>query len=258
MTAPKPQGALDGRATTRHLTPEKYAELVKAFRRRPGSISAVARECAIAHTTAHRYWHRGGAYPWAKPIKGIIEGEQEAARALLREEADQHRDARLAEAEQRGRELGRQDAERARQDARDSLRREALIVRRSRHNAETFLDLAAGLLGAAAEIKGHILDALKLDATRDRLLRDPADGIALLRELSRVIADAQTVARTAIELEHLTLGQPGAQASKVEIHTSDEAVAIITRAARALQRTRGLRVIDTEAREPDDDEQQAG
>lgn len=234
---------------SKHISREQYDALVEAFRRRPGSISACAREVGVAYTTAFRYWTRGGAYPWAKPIQPIVEGEQEAARALMREEADAARDARMAEAEARGRELGREDAIAAREDKRDSLRREARIVRASRQNAEAFLEVAATLLGATCEIRDHVMDAIRTGKLRDRILADPAQGLALLRELSRIIADAQTVARTAVELEHLTLGDPRSQGtSSVEIQTSDEAIVIIRRAAAAVQRSRGLRAVEL----PDD------
>lgn len=239
---------------TKHITREQYDALVEGFRARPGSISAVARAVGVAYTTAFRYWHRGGVYEWAKPIQPIIEGEQEAARALLQEEADAIRDARVSEAEARGRALGRADAITAREDKRESLRREARIVRQSRQNAEAFLEVAATLLGATAEIRDHVLDAIRTGKLRDAIVRDPAVGLALLRELSRIIADAQTVARTAVELEHLTLGDPRSQGtSSVEITTSDEAIVIIRRAAAAVQRSRGLRALP----EPDEPERDA-
>lgn len=231
-------------AAKQRVTRQQYDAMVVSFRRHPGQPVVVGREVGVWSGTAKRYWERGGACSWAVPIKGIIAGEQDAARALLQQEADAARDERVASAQERGRQLGALDAEAARDDKRDSLRAQARITRATRDNAIDFLEVASELLGATKQIRDDVLDSLRTGALRDKVIASPTFGIALIRELGKIVNDAQLVARVAIELEHLTLGQPSG-ATPTVVGTDEDALAIIVRASAAMRRAKGF--VDTTA-----------
>jgi hypothetical protein len=88
------------------VTREIYDLLVVAFRERPGQFSHAARHAGVEARMAKRGWFNGWPKDatWAKPIKLVLEEENDSARAEMLKQAEADRAAA-----QKERDLSRQE-----------------------------------------------------------------------------------------------------------------------------------------------------
>lgn len=77
----------------REQLPDLHARLLAAFRDRPGVCAVAARAAGCDRSTAVRGWRQGWPRVGLRPIRGILEEEKRAARAVLASGEAAERDA---------------------------------------------------------------------------------------------------------------------------------------------------------------------
>jgi len=214
----------------RPVTRELYAKLLAGFRDAPGNASHAARVADCERRMAKRGWEEGWpVYPWAEPIRKVVEREQREAQEKARaEEVERARQAA------RVKDAAAEDAQRVHQE-------EGRLVNAARVNVIVLLN-ATGRLGPSLQILStQIQQAIETGGL------GPEKASALLRNVASASASMVRAGQIALQLERLYRGDPtqivGVQAMEM---TAEDAVREIEEAQEALTRyqRRGLEVID--------------
>lgn len=197
--------------------------MVEGFRQAPGNASHAARIAGCDRRMAARGWNQGwlNQVTWARPIREVIKGEMESARAER---------LRLQEQE---REQQNQERQKARQDSVKAAAEEAQAAAIARANSIAVGGIIQGLLRGLIPLTRRIQDNLATEDLRPR-------------EIARMLGDAAFIVRhgneaikTAFELERIRLGEPtsviGIQSQLDEV-TTDEAVEELLGIERTLRR----------------------
>ena len=184
------------------LPPDLHQRLLAAFREHPGDHTAVRRIIGVDARTARRGWERGWPGRNWPAIKPIVEREQEERRARLAGRAP----AMLADAELQA-------------------EREVMLARGSGVMALELLSVTRKLMPRMKML------AEQIEQTKD-LAPDPVGAMAVLGRFTRSVGRAVEVARAAIELERIRVGDP----QRIELTVQHEQVdaAAVAAEARAL------------------------
>lgn len=238
----------------RPITREFYEALLQAFREQPGNIRAAAAKAGCDARLAKKAWELGIA--WAieatgarKPIKDTIAEEQTIARARLEEQEAAKRQLTIEQEAQRLADL----KQKASADATDSRVQEGKVVRMARGSAANLLvtltNMTMGVAKLGPQIKATLERFTTIDPDtgnpRDMSLSDCRQMIQLLNGLTNMLRSANDAARSAMEMERLLLGEPGAYVGVVnyDAMTLEEAERRVLHAQRAFARARELGVI---------------
>lgn len=214
----------------RAVTREFYDSLVIAYREAPGNASFASRRALCDRRMAKRGWELGWpAYPWARPIKVVLEEEKQAAQAALRRAQISAQEA--AEAE---REL-------ARQESIEGLKQERQMLKAARGDVLSVLVIAAELVPAMRACAQAVAAAMKPDpATGKPAQIAPAVAMGLLTRHATLVQKAVGSAEAIIQLSRLDRGAAtvihGAAAEDLSIEDALaelEAVEEVLRGARS-------------------------
>lgn len=182
----------------RTITRETYAKLLEGFRLHPGNIAAVSRYAEVVRRTAQRAWEKGWSNQhgkeWALPIKDIIADEQEKIRA-----------ERYKEAEMKQR-LIDEDKERAVKDSIKTRAEEAEAANIARGNARVVGAMISNILRSAQPLLKRLQDALKDQATIDKM--SPIQVMEIFASAALVVKRGQEAIRDALEIERMRVGDP--------------------------------------------------
>jgi hypothetical protein len=184
-----------------------YKALAEAFRKAPGNIPMAAKEVGCSKPTARKGWNKGWDFPWAGPIKVLVETEQLTSRAA-RVQGVTH-EAVAAEVERLvGHRVGKANEETAKQvlvdlEAARTARAETEKIRaeweakmaaadadgkalleKAREKAEAEAKLIQGAAEKRAQMRiAELLDAAKVDAALSA--KAEAEGTKLGTDLAR-------------------------------------------------------------------------
>lgn len=207
----------------RALTQELYDRLIDGFRQAPGNASHAARIAGCDRRMAARGWEQGwlNQVTWARPIREVIKGEMESARAER---------LRLQEQE---REQQNQERQKARQDSVKAAAEEAQAAAIARANGIAVGGIIQGLLRGLIPLTRRIQDNL---ATEDLKPREIAK---MLGDAAFIVRHGNEAIKTAFELERIRLGEPtsviGVQ-SHLDDVSAEEAVEELLGIERTLRR----------------------
>ncbi len=213
------------------VTREFYDSLVIAFRETPGNASAAARRALCERRMAKRGWEKGWPqYPWARPIKLVLEEEIVSAQAAARTAV-----IRAQEAQEEERELARQEAIEAR-------KQEQQMLKAARGDVLAALVLAADLVGAMRVAVAAIKDQMKVGPDGKLPQIPPAAAMGLLTRHATLVQKAVGAAEAVIQLSRLDrgaatinvgLGVPEEHLSPAQIDDELAAIAEVLKSARA-------------------------
>lgn len=173
------------------ITQEVYDAMLAAFREAPGNIQVVAKKANVYWTTAERAWTQGWENKNFPPIQGIVEEEQQEARARLEHEKAK----RTFETREIKQEL-------AKQDALDSRVQEARLVRGARENSIALTASTQRLLSGAFKLSSKLAEYLQSTEFPVR------QGVQLICAIGRLVRDSNDSAKLALQLERLLVGAP--------------------------------------------------
>lgn len=208
----------------RVLTQELYDRLVEGFRQAPGNASHAARLAGCDRRMAARGWNMGwlNQVTWARPIREVIKGEMEAARA------------ERFKLQEREREQQQNERQKARQDSIKAATEEAQAAAIARANGIAVGGIIQGLLRGLIPLTRSLQENLGAENLRPR-------------EIARMMGDAAFIVRhgneaikIAFELERIRLGEPtsviGIQNNGMDDVTTEEAVEELLGIERTLRR----------------------
>lgn len=181
---------------SRTITKELYNQMLATFRESPGVWAPVCRATGVGARFARRAWETGWLprIPWARPIRQVIEDEQQAARAeqFRLEEA---RRKSLAE-EQRA----------ASNDVSKTMAQEGQMISAARVNV---LNTLASMLQTGAAVRQLCAD-FSADVVGGKYKGDPAAAMKALDAYARAQRSLAGVMEKAIQNERLVKGEPTA------------------------------------------------
>lgn len=184
----------------RALTRDIYETLLAAFREAPGAFAASARRAGVDPRTAKRLWKGPPLldYPWARPIRLVLEEERLEALARARDEERRAIEASIAE-----REKGRAAAIEVRAQ-------EEQVSKLARGNVIAALGMAAELVPAMRALSRVIQDAAKPGPNGEPPAIRPGDAMHLLSRHSTMLTKAVNAAQQVLDLGRLDRGEPTA------------------------------------------------
>jgi hypothetical protein len=197
----------------RALTRELYDSLVIAFREAPGNASFAARRALCERRMAKRGWEIGWPqYPWAKPIKRVLENEKIDAMAQ----------ARMATV--RAQEAAEAERDAARQEAIDAKKQEHQMLKAARGDVLAALVLAAELVPSMRAVAQAVAAACRSPGNGpDGKPLPPAipapAAMGLLTRHATLIQKAVGAAEAVIQLSRL---ERGASTVNVGLSAPDE------------------------------------
>ena len=214
------------------VTREFYDSLVIAFRETPGNASAASRRALCERRMAKRGWEKGWPqYPWARPIKLVLEEEIVSAQAAARTAV-----IRAQEAQEEEREAARQESIEAR-------KQEQQMLKAARGDVLAALVLAADLVGAMRVAVAAIKDQMKVDPATGKLPSiSPAAAMGLLTRHATLVQKAVGAAEAVIQLSRLDrgaatinvgLGVPEEHLTPAQIDEELAAIAEVLKSARS-------------------------
>ena len=184
------------------ITRGQYDALLTAYREKPAEYTHAAERAGVRWRTAKRAWEEGWEIPvWARPIKTVLEEEQIAARAALRASEEKREAERAADSAVR-----RKERDLARLDSIEERAREAQSVRAAMSNAMSLLAVSGALSKSSIALAQRAAQDIVADAQGGRISWDRA--IATLKSLAWLSVQASSVARSAMEMLRLHLGEP--------------------------------------------------
>lgn len=213
----------------RPVTRELYAKLLAGFRDAPGNATHAARVADCERRMAKRGWEEGWpVYPWAEPIRKVVEREKlEAAEKARAEEVERARQAAKLKDDARG-------------DALEAHKQEGQLVKAARINVIVQLN-ALGRIGPSLQV---LSEQIRQAIDTGQVPWDEAS--VLLRNLATAAAQVVRVGHTVLQIERLHRGEPTDILGITPVEMSnDEALQEIADAAEDAQRFRrkGLTVI---------------
>lgn len=226
----------------RPLTRELYDRLLEAYRDRPGAhqLAATAAGCHIQ--TARRLWSKTSTqYPWAEPIKLVLE----------REAAEYQKAKRAAERAMLDKELAEREARRT--ALREAQKADEQIMQLARANVTAALAISAELLPAMRTLNKAVNAAMQPDpATGYVPTFQPKAALQMLEQHSRITQRAALAARLVAETS-ATMREAGkpveqvtADGTRVPTLTEAEALAELHEATMLLEAHRATEVQDGE------------
>lgn len=200
------------------ITVDEHKTLLDAFTEKPGNIKYAAEIAKVHWNTAKRAWLIGWRdYP---PIERLLRERHLLARSLL------SRTALAVEAES--------VATRAEKSVAESLAAEALVAKAVRGASIDTLTEVVALRDLTAKLVAKLCEANMRDV-------DHAEAMEMLRSVNALARDAVGMAKAAVELERLRVGDPtlivGVRSERRE-HTVEEIEAEVEAAKRALDMVR--------------------
>jgi hypothetical protein len=221
---------------TAWIDQEKYDAMVGAYRQAPANVRGCARAASVDRRTARKAWHEGWPERGLRPIREVLNEEQQAARARLAK----LREAELATLAEQQAGNAQIDRARAEDDAVTSRTEEARMVRASRHNAMGLMASVQRLLRGATKLAERVEEEIATVELK------PGAAAALFREIASTTRQANEAARLAQSMERSLLGQPEKWIGLATDMTPEEAMHEVVMAQKALSRAkrRGL-VVDT-------------
>lgn len=235
------------------LTEQEWEKIVVLILR-GHTFAAVARMTGFHERTIRRF-HKEGFQrePWGQtPIRILVEQEQAKARAARLAFGADRPDPSPVEAAEAAALDGQLSAatvaERgaARTDALNARTAEAQLVKLSRGNVLALVGASVSLMKPAQEVAKAIGKAISENVTLGSM--KPAEGFALLRQISGLLREVVGTGAQAMEMERLLLGDPsgaGGLAKDAANMSEDDALVELGNAAkvfRSLER-RGLRLV---------------
>jgi len=210
------------------ITPEFYNELLAAYRQHPGVFARAARLVGCDTRTAKKAWAEGWPDKGLDPIQEVVEDEQAAARARLKEQraAELAEQQRAAEREQERRDMAAVD------DAIAARAEEAQTVRAARHNSMALLITTQRMLRAGAKLADRIENEVAEQTIK------PANAIALFQAMASTARQANETARLALSMERQLLGDPDKVVEHRHTMRVENPEREIEAAGRALERAR--------------------
>jgi hypothetical protein len=193
--------AMSGR---RPLTRETYEKLLSAYREHPANANHAATAARCSWQLARRAWsgppYRD--YPWATPIKQLLDDERRAGLARAHElQRQRARDeAELADAEH----------QRAREAAIEARAQEQQALKLARGDVLSSLALAAELVPSMRQLTRVVQAACAPKADGSPPDISPVMAMGLLGKHAALMAKAVSATETVIELSRLERGQPTA------------------------------------------------
>lgn len=179
----------------RPVTREFYDALVIAFREAPGNAAFASRRVFCERRMAMRGWlHGWPAYPWAHPIKLLLEQEQVTAQAASRRAVISAQAAQEAERDT------------ARQEAVEARTQEAQMLRAARGDVLASLVLAADLVGAMRVAVAAIKAGLLPGPGGAPPEISPTAAMGLLTRHATLVQKAVGAAEAVIQLSRLERG----------------------------------------------------
>lgn len=216
------------------VTREFYDSLVIAYRETPGNASQAARRAFCERRMAKRAWETGWPqYPWARPIRQVLELEQVSAQAAARAAVIKAQDAVEEEREQ------------SRQESVEARRQEHQMLKAARGDVLAALVLAADLVGAMRVAVATIKDNLQVDPVTGKLPSiTPIAAMSLLTRHATLVQKAVGAAEAVIQLSRLErgastvnvgLGVPDEQLTPEQIDEELAAIGEVLKSARPAQ-----------------------
>ncbi len=212
------------------VTREFYDSLVIAYREQPGNATHAARRALCERRMAKRGWDQGWPqYPWAGPIKLLMEQEIVSAQAAART------------AVIRAQEAAEGEREAARQEAIEGRKQEQQMLKAARGDVIAALVLAADLVGAMRVAVAAIKEQLQVKDGKLPQIQ-PAVAMALLTRHATLVQKAVGAAEAVIQLSRLDrgastinvgLGLPEEHLTPEQIDEELEAIAEVLATARA-------------------------
>jgi hypothetical protein len=191
-------------AGRRPLTREVYDSLLAAYRESPGSIGLAARRAGVCWQLASRAWKgpRWKDYPWAVPIREVLDDERRAALARAR---DLERERARAEAE-----LADAEREKARREYVEALAQEQQMLKLARADVLSGLALAAELTPAMRQLTRVVQAACAPQPDGSPPDIAPAAAMTLLTRHAGLMSRAVAATEAVVELSRLDRGDPTA------------------------------------------------
>lgn len=184
----------------RPYTREFYDSLVQGFREAPGNATHAARRALCERRAAKHAWDKGWpAYPWAQPIKKVLESEAIAAKAEVRK-------AEIARGEQ-----AEADRALAAQEAIEARKQEQQMLKAARADVVAALVLAAELVQPMKQVALAVAEACKSPGVGSNgkplpPALAPALAMSLLTRHATLIQKAVGAAEAVIQLSRLDRG----------------------------------------------------
>lgn len=211
----------------RPYTQSLYDRLVEGFREKPGNASHAARKAGCERQAAKRAWELGWpSRSWAPPIKEYLAQEQEKVRA-----------ARAIAMEEKIR-VDQEQRDKARNDAVEAQKQEALASQSTRVNAIGLNNMVSRIIGPFLGVVQTLADEIKAGQHKFT----PKEVTSFMRQFSYIVRQSAESSRLALEIERLRVGDPTdffKADTDPELNTEDT-VSHLMGISRTLQRAKGM------------------
>lgn len=185
------------------LTDAVWQQVAEFYAQHGPDHSSAATRFGYARRTMVRLYYEGSKSLEKPPINTMMEDVELKARAIrnqLQEENIREAEAEMAKLME---DMPDKEAGNSLVDAAQARAHEGMMVSAGRRNITMFKLLAGGVLEAMAKRLPDMMKMLEEELT-------PRQLVAMLKDLSRGLADAETASKANMEQERLLMGQPTA------------------------------------------------